>query len=96
MNRSIIAVLGAASCILALAACSSNTRTEQAYGDAVRQVTASQVYDTNAASNPDPAAVLGGDPERLNNTLEGHRQDVASPAGVGSSPININVGGSSN
>ena len=74
---------------------SSATRTEIEFGDAVRQVSDAQIYDRNAAANPDPAAVLGGDPERLNNTLDGHRKDVASPSAV-DSPITINVGGNGN
>jgi hypothetical protein len=74
-----------------IAGCAAHKQTEIQFGDAVRQVSAAQVYDTNAAANPDPAAVLGGDPERLNNTLDGHRKDVASPESV-SNPVTINVG----
>ncbi|MBU2675875.1 MAG: hypothetical protein KJP16_02250 [Gammaproteobacteria bacterium] len=51
-----------------------------------------QIFDMNAASSPDPNAVLGGDPDRLNNTLDGHRKDVAQPSDV-AAPITINLGG---
>ena len=81
--------------VIVTTGCASNNRTAVEFGDAVRQVNDAQVYDTNAAANPDPAAVVGGDPERLNNTLDGHRKDVATPSGV-DQPITISVGGSNN
>jgi hypothetical protein len=73
------------------AGCATSKQAETEFGDAVRQVNRAQVYDANAAANPDPAAVLGGDPERLNNTLDGHRKDVAAPASV-ENPVTINIG----
>jgi len=93
-NRKIVSLVVAAFVAVIAGCATSDSRTEAAFGDAVRQVNHAQIYDTNAAENPDPAPVLGGDPERLNNTLSGHRKDVASPSSVGS-PITINVGGDS-
>ena len=82
-----------AASLVAMAGCASQSRTERDFGDAVRQVTQAQIYDANAAANPDPAPVVGGDPDRLNNSLDGHRKDVASPAGV-AAPVTVNVGNS--
>lgn len=95
MNNKNMAILALVACMATAVGCASSSRTEIEHGNAVRQVTTAQIYDPNAAANPDPNAVLGGDPERLNNTLDGHRKDVASPAGV-ASPVTVNVGGSGN
>ena len=76
------------------AGCANQNRTAADFGNSVRQMTEQQIYDINAATLPDPNAVLGGDPDRLNNTLEGHRNDVAKPSGV-AAPVTINLGGSS-
>lgn len=93
MNINKITVLALITWTATAVGCASSTRTEIEHGNAVRQVTAAQIYDPNAAANPDPEAVLGGDPDRLNNTLDGHRKDVASPTSVGN-PITVNIGGS--
>lgn len=85
-------ILAATAVTILIAGCSATTtQTEAEYGDAVRQVMKAQYYDANAAANPDPAAVTGGDPERLNNTLDGHRKDVANPQSV-EQGVTINVG----
>jgi len=81
----------AAALILTCTGCATQDRTESDFGNSVRQMTEQQIYDMNAAASPDPNAVLGGDPDRLNNTLDGHRRDVATPASVGA-PVTINVG----
>jgi hypothetical protein len=84
-----------ASALLLLGAgCANQNRVAADFGNSVRQMTEQQIYDMNAASSPDTNAVLGGDPDRLNNTLEGHRKDVAKPSAVGA-PVTINLGGSS-
>lgn len=83
----------AAVMILTSAGCATRDGTEADFGNSVRQMTEQQIYDMNAAASPDPNAVLGGDPDRLNNTLDGHRKDVAKPESVGA-PVTINVGGS--
>lgn len=88
-----IVIPALAATLMFVAGCATKSSTESQFGDAVRQVTKAQIYDADAAANPDPAAVVGGDPVRLNNTLSGHRKDVASPKSV-DSPVTINVGGS--
>lgn len=75
--------------------CANQSRTAADFGNSVHRMTEQQIYDMNAASSPDPNAVLGGDPDQLNNTLEGHRKDVAKPSSV-AAPVTINFGGSSN
>ena len=84
----------AAVIILTSTGCATRDRTSADFGNSVRQMIGQQIFDMNAASSPDPNAVLGGDPDRLNNTLDGHRKDVAKPSGV-AAPVTINVGGSS-
>lgn len=68
------------------------SRTDAEFGNAVRAATEGQIYDLNAALNPDPNAVLGGDPDRLDNILDVHREDISKPAEE-SGPITINLGG---
>lgn len=91
MINSKFTLLILAACMVTTAGCASKSGTERDFGDSVRQVTNAQVYDPNAAANPDPSPVVGGDPDRLNNSLDGHRKDVASPAGV-AAPVTVNVG----
>ena len=86
-----ITITVAATLMLVGVGCANQNRTAADFGNSVRQMTEQQIYDMNAASSPDPNAVLGGDPDRLNNTLDGHRRDVATPASVGA-PVTINVG----
>lgn len=83
-----------ATLVLLSAGCANQNRTAADFGNSVRQMTEQQIYDMNAASSPDGNAVMGGDPDRLNNTLEGHRNDVAKPSSV-AAPVTINLGGSS-
>jgi len=87
-------MLFAATQILFGAGCANLNTVEADFGNSVRQMTEQQIYDMNAASSPDANAVLGGDPDRLNNTLEGHRKDVAKPSDI-AAPITVNVGGQS-
>ena len=51
----------------------------------------SQIHDYEAAIHPNPDAVEGSDPYRLETALQGHRQDVANPQAV-QQPITISVG----
>lgn len=57
---------------LALTGCAKDA-TKAELGDAVRHMTDQQIYDRDAAYNPDPAPVTGGDVERLNTVLEAYR-----------------------
>ena len=68
------------------------TTLEAEFGDSVRSVMNGQVHDREAADNPDPNAIQGGDSYRLDKALEANRGDVAKPQQV-QRPINISVGG---
>ena len=57
-----------------VAGCASGT--EAQFGDAVRDMTEKQIHDLDAAYNPDPEAPEGGDPERLNDVLDAHRNNA--------------------
>ena len=94
MKKQYLTIAVATVLILIGTGCANQNRTADDFGNSVRQMTEQQIYDMNAASSPDTNAVLGGDPDRLNNTLEGHRNDVAKPSDV-AAPVTINLGGSS-
>ena len=91
MNNRYLTIAITTAIVLLSTGCANQNRTAADFGNSVRQMTEQQIYDMNAATSPDPNAVLGGDPDRLNNTLDGHRKDVATPASVGA-PVTINVG----
>ena len=59
-------------------------------GDSVRSVMGNQIHDPEAAINPDPNAVEGGDPYRLDAVLDAFRSDVSKPQDV-QQPIVINT-----
>jgi hypothetical protein len=40
-------------------------------------MTEKQIHNLDAAYNPDPAAVTGGHPDRLNDVLDSHRNNAA-------------------
>jgi hypothetical protein len=61
------------------------------FGESVRRVMNSQIHDYEAAIHPNPDAVEGSDPYRLETALQGHREDVANPQAV-QQPITISVG----
>ena len=80
--------------VLALLAsgCNRNpTIPEAEFGEAVRNVMNSQIHDYEAAIHPNPDAVEGSDPYRLETALQGHREDVANAQEV-QQPITISVG----
>jgi len=93
MKKQYLTITVATALVLISTGCANQNRTAADFGNSVRQMTEQQIYDMNAASSPDTNAVLGGDPDRLNNTLEGHRNDVAKPSDV-AAPVTINLGGS--
>ncbi|MDH3275601.1 MAG: hypothetical protein OEM64_10745 [Gammaproteobacteria bacterium] len=61
------------------------------FGESVRRVMNSQIHDYEAAIHPNPDAVEGSDPNRLETALQSHREDVANPQAV-QQPITISVG----
>jgi hypothetical protein len=48
------------------------------FGDSVRHMTEQQTFDLDAAYNPDPNPVQGGDADMLNNALDAHRNPANS------------------
>ncbi len=64
------------------------------HGAAVRSVMNSQIYNFDAALNPDPNAVEGSDPYHLDAALNAYREDVANPQEV-RRPLIIGIGNQS-
>ena len=62
------------------------------FGEIVRNVMESQIHDHEAAIHPNPDAIEGSDPYRLDAALNAHREDIANPQQV-QQPINISIGG---
>ena len=62
------------------------------FGEAVRGVMNSQIHDYEAAIHPNPDAVEGSDPYRLDAVLNAHRADVANAQEV-QQPVTISIGG---
>ncbi len=65
----------AAACLLG-AGCATETRTEREFGDSVRAVATGQIHDMGAAQYPSKDAVTGGNPERLENVVRSHVENV--------------------
>ncbi len=61
------------------------------FGETVRSVMNSQIHDHAAAINPNPDAVEGSDPYRLDAALNAYREDVAQPQDV-QQPVTISFG----
>ena len=55
-------------------ACAHDTSSK--FGDSVRHMTGQQILDLDNAYNPDPVAVVGGDPYKLADVLEAHRNNA--------------------
>lgn len=62
------------------------------FGDTVRNVMESQIHDHEAAIHPNPDAIEGSDPYRLDAALDAHRGDITQPQEA-QQPINISIGG---
>jgi hypothetical protein len=62
------------------------------FGEAVRGVMNSQIHDYEAAIHPNPDAIEGSDPYRLDAALNAHREDVANAQDV-QQPVTISIGG---
>ena len=72
--------LGAMSCVMAIAG--GCVGQPLVIGETVRTVMESQIYDYEAAIHPDPNAVQGGDPYRLDAALNLYRTNVAEPQAI--------------
>lgn len=78
--------------ILTLFGCApGNTRLEEAYGDAVRNMVYHQIADPQAAANPDAEPVAGLDGDKAERVLRQHDENVAKPEPV-TNEIHLNIG----
>ena len=59
--------------------CAHQADTEAQFGDSVRHMTEQQIYNQDAAHNPDPGPPMGGNPDRLNDVLDSHRINAEDP-----------------
>jgi len=77
MNRKTKAGMAAAiAATMLLAGCASHGDTEAKFGDSVRHMTGQQIYNLDAAHNPDPQPLEGGNPDRLNDVVDSHRNNA--------------------
>ena len=49
------------------------------FGASVRHMTEQQTYNLDAAYNPDPEPPMGGNPDRLNDVVDSHRNNAEDP-----------------
>lgn len=61
--------------------------TQSQFGESVRHMTQQQIYNPDAAYNPDPAPPLGADVDRLDKVLDTHRNSVSEPAEASRAPM---------
>jgi len=61
------------------AGCANHGGTEAQFGDSVRHMTGQQIYNLDAAHNPDPQPLEGGNPDRLNDVVDSHRNNAEDP-----------------
>ena len=62
-----------------LSGCSHQAGTKAQFGDTVRHMTEQQIYNLDAAYNPDPEPLMGGNPDRLNDVVDSHRNNAEDP-----------------
>lgn len=74
--------------VLACGCSSQSTEPDDEFGASVRSVMESQIHDHEAAIHPNPEAVEGSDPYRLDAALEVYRTTVGTPKDV-QQPITI-------
>ena len=78
--------------LVLVSACSTQQDVLEAeFGTAVRSVMNNQIHDYDAAVNPEPDALEGSDPNRLNKVLTTYREHVTEPEAV-RQPIEIAIG----
>jgi len=80
MTKNIILTCSLFAVALFASGCNRNpTIPEAELGDAVRSVMNSQIHDYEAAIHPNPDAVEGSDPYRLEGVVKAHRENVPQP-----------------
>jgi hypothetical protein len=62
-----------------LSGCAHRSDTKAQFGDTVRHMTEQQIYDPDAAYNPEPQPLMGGNPDRLNDVVDSHRNNAEDP-----------------
>lgn len=76
-SKNIKTILLAAAATVLLAACAHDS--SERLGDSVRHMTEQQIQNLDAAYNPDPTPVTGGDVYKLDDVLEAHRNNAEDP-----------------
>lgn len=56
--------------------CADQAGTVPQFGDSVRHMTEQQIHNPDAAYNPDPEPPMGGNPDRLNEVVDAHRNNA--------------------
>jgi PBP1b-binding outer membrane lipoprotein LpoB len=87
MKKIIITISGA---VILLGGCTTSPLANQ-YGQAVKEMTANQVYDPKTLTSPSTAAVEGADPDMVNAAVQSMRKESTERERV-SQPLVINVG----
>jgi hypothetical protein len=85
----------AALAIALFSGCVSQTPTEIDFGESVRATTSGQIYDMNAALNPETEAVTGGNADRLETVIKTHVSEVPMSQSV-QQPISLNINSGGN
>jgi hypothetical protein len=68
--------MAAAIATILLAGCAHQSGTKAQFGDSVRHMTEQQIYNLDAAHNPDSEPPMGGNPDRLNGVVDSHRNNA--------------------
>lgn len=79
MNWTTKARMAAISATMLLGGCAHQANRELQFGDAVHHMTEQQIYNLDAARNPDPQPPMGGDVDRLSGVLDSHRNNAEDP-----------------
>jgi hypothetical protein len=77
MYREIKQLAPALVAVLLIGGCAHHSSPE--FGVSVRHMTEQQTYNLNAAHNPDPEPPMGGNPDRLNDVVDSHRNNAEDP-----------------
>ncbi len=80
MNRISMAVVIMTSMVTMLSGCALQTTTQTGFGSAVREVTMKQIHDIGTTLESEPEAIVGADPDQLENVINAHRERSA-PSG---------------
>ena len=62
-----------------LSGCAYQADPKAQFGDSVRHMTEQQIYNLDAALNPDPEPLMGGNPDRLSGVVDSHRINAEDP-----------------